>query len=99
MLSRPSPHRIFYRAGCLLVRPDDGAIHEDQTQLGPACRLGTLKEAFPDAELGPAQEGLRGHPPRAELSRDGAPLGAVLHAPDDSLKSPAQVGEFAPCLG
>src|SRR3954464_8591815 len=33
----------FSRPGCLLVRPDDGAIHEDQAQLGPACRLGTLR--------------------------------------------------------
>jgi len=81
------------------VRPDDGAIHENKAQLGPACRLGTLKEAFPDAELRPAQEGLGRHPPRAQLGWDGAPLGAVLHAPDDGLKGPAQVGEFAPCLG
>src|SRR5919107_6267801 len=88
---RPSASLVFpfYRPGCLLVRPDDGAIHEDQAQFGPACRLGTLKEAFPDAELGPAQEGLGRHPPRAQLGWDGAPLGAVLHAPDDGLKGPA----------
>ena len=82
-----------------MVRSDDRRVHKDQAQLGPACRLGTLKEAFPDAELGPAQEGLGRHPPRAEFSRDGAPFGTVLHAPEDGFDSPAQVGELAPCLG
>ena len=82
----------FYRPGCLLVRPDDRPIHKDHAQRGPVRGLGDLEQALPDAELGPAQEGLRGHPPRAEFSRDGAPFGAVLHALEDGFDSPAQIG-------
>ena len=81
-----------------MVRSDDRRVHKDHAQLGPACRLGDLEQAFPDAELGPAQKGLGRHPPRAQLGWDGAPFGAVLHAPEDGFDSPAQVGELAPCL-
>ena len=78
------------------MSPDNGAVHEDHAQLGPAIRLGGLDEPFPDAELGPADEGLSRHPPRAELGWDRTPLGAILYAPDDRFESPAQVGELAP---
>src|SRR4051812_20202883 len=54
---------------------------------------------LPDVMLDPAQATQSAGAARAQLGWEGAPLGAVLHPPDDRLKSPAQVGELAVCLG
>src|SRR5215204_6594601 len=82
---------LFGRACGLVVRPDAGAIEERHPALGPAMPLRRLQQAFPGAQARPAAEGLRRHPPRAQLGRDLAPLRAVVVPPDDRLDGAAQV--------
>jgi|SRR3712207_3990104 len=72
-----------------LMRADVRAIEERHAERDPAL-LHQLEQALPDALLGPAEEQLRGQPPRAEFGRDAAPLGPVLLPPEDRRDGPAQ---------
>jgi hypothetical protein len=61
--------------------------HIDAVEKGHAKRNAALpnqvEQALPDAEPGPADDGLRCSPPRTKFLRDAPPLGAVLVAPED----------------
>jgi len=74
----------------LLVRADRGAVEERHAEFHTA-RLGRCQHALPDAELAPAFECLRCHPPGAEFGRDGAPSRPVPVPPDDRIGRAAQV--------
>jgi hypothetical protein len=87
-----------------LLRPEDGASMKTMPSAGQPATLAASKRRSQTPSLDQrmkvwAAEGLGGHPPWAQLGGDGAPLGAVLHAPDNRFNSPAQVREFAPGLG
>ena len=56
-----------------------------------AALLHKCEQAFPDAEMAPANEGLRRFPPRPEFTGDGPPLGAVLVPPENGLDRLPQV--------
>src|SRR5918912_3138825 len=87
-LRRRSP--FSRRPGSFRVRADVGAVEERHAECD-TLRLCGLQQALPHAKPGPADEGLRRGPPRTQLCRDGAPLGAVLVPPDDGFDGPAQV--------
>src|SRR3954454_2296857 len=72
----------FFRARRLVVRPDAGAVQKRHPELDPVL-LGQEPQPLPDTQVGPADEGLSRPRPGTKLSRDGAPLGAVLMPPDD----------------
>src|SRR3954469_19687336 len=84
----PHAHRApccwppFFRARRLVVSPDAGAIEKRHPELNPAL-LGQEQQPLPDAQVGPADEGLSRPRPGTKLSRDGAPLGPVLMSPDN----------------
>jgi hypothetical protein len=81
---------LFGRPGSFLVGTDDGTVEKRHAQRD-ATFLSTGQQALPHAQLGPADEGLGGHPPRPEISRDGSPLGSILVAPDDGLDGAPQI--------
>src|SRR4051812_8638431 len=80
----------FFRARRFLVRPDAGAVQKRHPTLDPT-RLGQAQPPLPDAQVGPADEGLRRPRPGPQLSRDGPPLGPVLVPPDDRRERAPQV--------
>src|SRR3954470_15964691 len=88
--SGPAPHAHlapgcwppFFRARRLVVSPDAGAVEKGHPELDPA-RLGQAQPPLPHAQVGPADEGLSRPRPGTQVSRNGAPLGAVLMPPDD----------------
>ncbi len=53
--------------------------------------LDPAEELFPDAEAGPADEGLGRHPPRAVMRRDRAPVGVVPMPPEDRVDGPLEI--------
>ena len=57
-----------------MVSPDGGAIDEAHAQR-EVVLLDQIEQALPSALLCPADEQLRGQPPRAKLSRNAAPFG------------------------
>ena len=85
-------HHLF-RTRRLVVRTDGGAVEESHAE-GDAALLDQAEEALPDAEPGPADEGLRRLPPGPEFGRDAPPLGAVLVPPEDrrTCSSPVSLG-------
>jgi hypothetical protein len=54
-------------------------------------RLSKLQQALPRSKWRPADRGLSGHPPRAEICWDFPPYGTVLMSPDKRLKGAVQV--------
>src|SRR3712207_3667487 len=86
---------LFARPRRLGVCPNVGPVEERHAEFDTA-RLSEIEQAFPHAESGPADERLRGHPPRPKLGGDGPPLGSVLVPPDDRLDGAAQVIELRP---
>src|SRR3954464_14530219 len=80
----------FRRTCGLVVCSDAGAVEERHPSLDPATLLRQLQPPLPGAQPRPATEGLRGHPPRAQpsrdlASRDLAPLRTAIVPPDDRL--------------
>ena len=75
----------------LLMRTDHRAVEERHAELEPALLLHQPMHALPHPALGPADEGLRRHPPRAKFGRDRAPLGPVLLPPHDRLDRSAKL--------
>ncbi len=53
--------------------------------------LDPAEELFPDAEAGPADEGLGRHPPRAVMRRNRAPVGVVPMPPEDRVDGPLEI--------
>src|SRR3954447_15361944 len=88
--------------GCFLMRPDAGAVQKGHPELDPT-RLGQEQQALPHAQVGPqvgpADEGLSRPPPRTKLSRDGAPPGPVLMAPEDGRERAPQILRRGLALG
>src|SRR4051812_14674176 len=80
----------FFRARRLVVRPDAGAVQKRHPELDPAL-LGQEPQPLPHAQVSPADEGLGRPRPGPQLSRNGAPLGAVLMPPDDRRERAAQI--------
>ncbi len=76
MCSRTSPHP---------ARPEQCQRRDD-----PVPRPGG-QQASAGAVCGDPGHGAGGHPPRTELGRQAAPLGAILAAPDDRLDRAAQI--------
>src|SRR3954471_11766703 len=80
----------FFRARRLVVSPDAGAVQKRHPKLD-ASLLGQEQQTLPHAEVGPADEHLRRAGPGTQLSRDGAPLGAVRMPPDDRRNRAPQI--------
>jgi hypothetical protein len=72
------------------VGTDVGTVQKCHAQCD-ATLLSTGQQALPHAQLGPADEGLGGHPPRPEFSRDGPPHGSILMSPDDGLDGAPEI--------
>jgi len=77
--------RLFGRPGRFLVRTDTDAVEERHPKLH-ALLLDPREQAFPDIEPGPANKGLRRHPPGPEFTRHHAPLGAIVMPPQRNPK-------------
>jgi len=73
------------------VGADRGAVEERHPQLEPLALLRLFQQTLPDAVVAPADEGLRRHPPRAQMWRNTAPFRAILVPPDDRLDGAAEV--------
>src|SRR5215217_6369105 len=67
------------------------SIRSQAPSRDPATLLRQPQHSLPGAQPRPAAEGLRRHPPRAQLGRDLAPLRATVVPPDDRLDGAAQV--------
>src|SRR4051794_39406140 len=76
--------------GRFLVRPNAGAIEKRHPELN-ATVLDQRQKLLPDTQTRPADEGLGGSPPRAEISGDGPPLGSVLMPPENGRDREPQV--------
>src|SRR5215208_2763891 len=72
------------------MRPDAGAVQKRHPELD-APLLGQKQQPLPDAQVGPADEGLRRPRPGTQLSRNGAPLGPVLMPPDNGRNRAPQI--------
>src|SRR3954471_13707015 len=75
---------LFWRPRRFVVRPDRSAVEKGHAQLHAAF-LDPFEEPFPDAQVAPADEGLRRPPPRHQIGRHAAPFRAVLMPPDNRL--------------
>src|SRR3954462_2856679 len=76
--------------GRFLVRPNAGAIEKRHPELN-ATVLDQRQKLLPDTQTRPADEGLGGSPPWAEISGDGPPLGSVLMPPENGRDREPQV--------
>ena len=70
---------------------DRAAVEERHPQLEPLALLRQFQQTLPYAMVAPADEGLRRHPPRAQMWRNTAPFRAILVPPDDRLDGAAEV--------
>src|ERR671929_101531 len=88
-LLQPVPHAL-----------DTLPVHIDPVRAVDRSLVAPGRDGRPGAKIpyGRAQRVRRVASVRHDPARDGAPLGAVLHAPDDGFEGLAQVGELAPCL-
>src|SRR3954454_3319159 len=84
--------------GCCLVGPDAGAVQKRHPELNPTL-LGQEPQPLPDTQVSPADKGLGRPRPGTQVSRDGAPLGAVLMPPDDRRERAAQILRLRLTLG
>jgi hypothetical protein len=82
--------RLFGRAGCLLMGTDVAAVEACHPEWHVPL-LDQPQQAFPDPEPSPADEGLRGHPPRSQLVRYGTPLGTIVVPPKDRADRASQM--------
>jgi hypothetical protein len=72
-----------------VVRPDRRAVEKGHAQVNAAL-LDALEKPFPDAQLAPADEGLRRPPPGHQIGRYAAPFRTILMPPDNRLDRLAQ---------
>jgi len=93
----------FVGARCMLMRPDDRAIHIVDIPVEVSARVGLLldrrKEARPDPRLAPAIKAARDGSPWAIALRQVAPRGASAEEPEDTIEDAAVVGGWAACFG
>src|SRR3954469_16977793 len=80
---------FFGRPRRLVVRPDRSAVEKCHAQFKTTL-LDPFEKPFPDAQLAPADEGLRRPPPRHQIGRHAAPLRPILMPPDNCLDRLAQ---------
>src|SRR5215210_346375 len=84
-------HRLLSGGPGCWCRPETSSRVEPRALgRGPAL-LGEEQQALPHAQARPAEEGLSRPRPGTKLSRDGAPLGAVLMPPDDGRDRAPQI--------
>src|SRR3712207_9214673 len=82
MLRRPPRSTLFPYT--TLFRSEKGHAQVNATLLDP------LEKPFPDAQLAPADEGLRRPPPGHQIGRHAAPCRTILMPPDNRLDRLAQ---------
>lgn len=81
---------FFSGPGRLVMSTDRRALEKDHAEgLIPVFDL--LKEALPHPRLRPANEQLCGNPPGTKLRWQGAPLRAVLMAPENRRDRPSKI--------
>ncbi|SRR5712692_6744573 len=87
---------------CMLVCPDNGAIHIVDLPVKLLCGGGTLldcgKEASPDARLAPAVEAAGDGGPAAIPLGEVTPWGACADDPQDAIEDATMVGGWATCV-
>jgi hypothetical protein len=72
-----------------VVRPDRSSVEKSHAQVHAAL-LSPFEKPFPDAQMAPADEGLRRPPPGHQIGRHATPFRTVLMPPDNRFNRFAQ---------